>query len=1297
MGKKTSTTTSQVQIPPEVMARYNAVNTRAEQVAATPFQKYGTEGSDFVAQINAQQRAGINNVNTAAGAYQPYIDAATGATVAGMGAVNPGELDINKYMSPYIQNVADTTGAMLAQENERAMSGGLGTAIMSGAFGGDRAGIAAANLSQQQNLAYGKTMADIYNQGYGQAVGTAQQQQGVNLGAEQANQARLTAGGSQLAGLGMSAQQAGLAGAEAQINAGTLEQQTEQAGKTALVNQFMQEQGYPFQVAQFLANISMGTGALSGSTTATTQPAPFFSDRRLKRDVKRIGKTDDGLPIYSFKYKGDEKEQTHVGFMADEVEQVKPEAVGVHPTGYKTVDYEKATEKNSMGGGVAPQRAGEAFADGGVAGPYGSQANSQPNFGGYVPQAYLPVGGLMMADPALAEASNESMADLMANSAAFGENALKLDEQFGKNGSFWEAFKRQKEAYGGGVKAEYLKPQMGGVVPNSEKSYLTDTLASQDKGDKPKLDALPGGGSGGGSSPAGDIAALAKVGLAIAGIPLPFRNGGAAGYADGGTPEEDFIRGPGLAAAAAERNMPQATRDRISERPQVDLGSDMGTAVRSLGRDAVGYEPGRVDPGLASAVGMTPRPALTLGAPVPAAEPKPPVSSGLSFGIPAVPTGVKTAGNLTMPAGVTPAQEVQKPSDLGTTPSVQPAATGVAPPPQRSAIIPLNTQLDFVMHELQKPEYNSYLTKDYATPGQAAIAFDTVYERSGGQGNDRAAAYAEDVYGAAMAGDMSRLPENAQAAYQHFVDGGMDPIKAAGATGRLMVESYAHMDPNARNTIGGGYGTYGIAQWRGDRMENLASFAGVPLDAITGAPISTPEGRYYASGEGRGLGVSSKSPPEYSGEGGEGQGLGLGKFLRENAGNKDLLMSVLSGLGTMASSPSRYLGSAMLQGIGGAANTYMAREQQRGEITAKNLENLRNIAMDTMTWNEMNGSNLTPAQYASMTGAEIDIPGNVSAESILSGAYQPTTGESGLKKLSYQEFQNGTVDVGGRTVSMQNDPASLQRFINDNGLFPAESPIGRQVQIARDRLNEINASGGMVTDVSGQQFQVPGYTSVGDAQAKAQADREAAAKFREAAPEEINATSRQLASIGTLEGIYSKMESGKFANVGAEANAVLSALDPGNVTGWQKYDLTDPAMYEIAMKGAGEIMAARLQTLPGGAPAAEIDFLSSVTPTPGMQPEAIKKLLAITKAEAQYRMDMYNGYDPAVHGNDINAYIKEFAGGGETFKRYVDEAVASMPKFAGEAVTATDAPDGSTSVDASGRAIIKRNGKWEYQ
>jgi len=71
-----------------------------------------------------------------------------------------------------------------------------------------------------------------------------------------------------------------LQGAQAQIAAGTVQQQTQQAQDTAQYQQFLQQQSYPFQTAQFLANIAEGTGALSGSTTTTTQPGGFFSDER---------------------------------------------------------------------------------------------------------------------------------------------------------------------------------------------------------------------------------------------------------------------------------------------------------------------------------------------------------------------------------------------------------------------------------------------------------------------------------------------------------------------------------------------------------------------------------------------------------------------------------------------------------------------------------------------------------------------------------------------------------------------------------------------------------------------------------------------------------------------------------------------------------------------------------------------------------------------------------------------------------------------------------------------------------
>lgn len=66
----------------------------------------------------------------------------------------------------------------------------------------------------------------------------------------------------------------------------------------------------------------------------------MFSDRRLKTDIVRIGRTDDGQPIYRFRYL--DSPMFQIGLMADDVEKVCPEAV-VEVGGYKMVDYELAT------------------------------------------------------------------------------------------------------------------------------------------------------------------------------------------------------------------------------------------------------------------------------------------------------------------------------------------------------------------------------------------------------------------------------------------------------------------------------------------------------------------------------------------------------------------------------------------------------------------------------------------------------------------------------------------------------------------------------------------------------------------------------------------------------------------------------------------------------------------------------------------------------------------------------------------------------------------------------------------
>lgn len=65
------------------------------------------------------------------------------------------------------------------------------------------------------------------------------------------------------------------------------------------------------------------------------------SDRRLKEDIRRVGKLDNGLPVYAFRYKG--AEAIGLGLMSDEVRELHPDAVKV-VNGYDMVDYGQAVK-----------------------------------------------------------------------------------------------------------------------------------------------------------------------------------------------------------------------------------------------------------------------------------------------------------------------------------------------------------------------------------------------------------------------------------------------------------------------------------------------------------------------------------------------------------------------------------------------------------------------------------------------------------------------------------------------------------------------------------------------------------------------------------------------------------------------------------------------------------------------------------------------------------------------------------------------------------------------------------------
>ena len=80
------------------------------------------------------------------------------------------------------------------------------------------------------------------------------------------------------------------------------------------------------------------TGAL-GTVAGAAIGAAAGSDRKMKRDIKLVGKSPSGLNIYTFKYKDWflDDNNTYVGVMADEV----PKYAVVHRGDYDMVDYSK--------------------------------------------------------------------------------------------------------------------------------------------------------------------------------------------------------------------------------------------------------------------------------------------------------------------------------------------------------------------------------------------------------------------------------------------------------------------------------------------------------------------------------------------------------------------------------------------------------------------------------------------------------------------------------------------------------------------------------------------------------------------------------------------------------------------------------------------------------------------------------------------------------------------------------------------------------------------------------------------
>lgn len=87
------------------------------------------------------------------------------------------------------------------------------------------------------------------------------------------------------------------------------------------------------------AQSDAGFGKLLGTVASTAMTAYGGSDRRMKKNIRQVGRHRIGVPLYTFDYVWEPDGAGHVGVMADELVKVLPSAVAYTDKGYAMVDY----------------------------------------------------------------------------------------------------------------------------------------------------------------------------------------------------------------------------------------------------------------------------------------------------------------------------------------------------------------------------------------------------------------------------------------------------------------------------------------------------------------------------------------------------------------------------------------------------------------------------------------------------------------------------------------------------------------------------------------------------------------------------------------------------------------------------------------------------------------------------------------------------------------------------------------------------------------------------------------------
>ena len=231
----------------------------AQQVASIPYQAY--QGPRIAQFRPAEQQAFQTAINAATQQVgMPQLQQATQVAERAAGYTpQQFQQDVSGFMSPFQTNVIDATMARLAQNRAERDAATKAQMAASRAFGNERRGVYEAQLAGEEDLNTAQTLANLYNQGYSQAAGYAQ-----NLPGQQLAGAQALSGFGQQA-LGQQQAYAAMLQGAGQAQRGMAQQNLDLAYKD-----FLEQRGYPREQLQAL--LAGASGLPNPITQTTTQP-----------------------------------------------------------------------------------------------------------------------------------------------------------------------------------------------------------------------------------------------------------------------------------------------------------------------------------------------------------------------------------------------------------------------------------------------------------------------------------------------------------------------------------------------------------------------------------------------------------------------------------------------------------------------------------------------------------------------------------------------------------------------------------------------------------------------------------------------------------------------------------------------------------------------------------------------------------------------------------------------------------------------------------------------------------------